>query len=40
MATENTLLAHLMAKRTERGEDTATDALAFILKKSDACLGA
>lgn len=31
------LLAHLIPKLTSRGEDTATDALAFILNKSEAC---
>ena len=33
----STLLAHLLPKLTSRGEDTATEALAFILNKSEAC---
>lgn len=37
MAEESTLLAHLVPKLTGRVEDTATDALAFILNKSAAC---
>ena len=40
MATERTLLAYLTPRLTNRGEDTATDALAFILNKSSACRGA
>ncbi len=39
--TENTaLLAYLVPKLTNRVEDAATDALAFILNESPACLGA
>ena len=34
------LLAHLVPRLTSRVEDTATDALAFILNKSEACRGA
>ena len=37
MATDTTLLAHLIPRITNRIEDTATDALAFILNKSDDC---
>ena len=37
---ESSLLAHLIPRLTSRGEDTATDALAFILNKSEACRGA
>ena len=40
MAEETTLLAHLVPRLTNRGEDTATDALAFILNKSAACRAA
>ena len=40
MAEDITLLAYLVPRLTSRGEDTATDALAFILNKSDACRGA
>ena len=40
MAEDATLLAYLVPKLTSRGEDTATDALAFILNKSAACRGA
>ncbi len=36
----DTLLAYLVPKLTSRVEDTATDALAFILNRSEACLGA
>lgn len=36
----DTLLAYLVPKLTSRVEDTATDALAFILNRSAACLGA
>ena len=34
MVQESSLLAHLVPRLTNRGEDTATDALAFILNKS------
>ncbi len=34
---EPTLLSYLVPRLTSRGEDTATDALAFILNKSEAC---
>ena len=37
MVQESSLLAHLVPRLTNRGEDTATDALAFILNKSGAC---
>ena len=37
MDNESTLLAHLVPRLTDRVEDTATDALAFILNKSEAC---
>ena len=37
MVQESTLLAYLVPRLTSRGEDTATDALAFILNKSPAC---
>ena len=37
MAEEITLLAHLVPRITNRIEDTATDALAFILNKSENC---
>ena len=37
MDQELTLLAYLVPRLTSRGEDTATDALAFILNKSPAC---
>ncbi len=37
MAEEITLLAHLVPRITNRIEDTATDALAFILNKSERC---
>ena len=37
MSQESTLLAHLVPRLTNRVEDTATDALAFILNKSAAC---
>ncbi len=40
MAEDATLLAYLVPRLTSRGEDTATDALAFILNKSAACRGA
>ena len=40
MAEDITLLAYLVPRLTSRGEDTATDALAFILNKSEACRGA
>ena len=40
MAEETTLLAHLVPKITPRVEDTATDALAFILNKSCYCRAA
>lgn len=36
----DSLLAYLAPKLTSRVEDTATDALAFILNRSEACLGA
>ena len=36
---ESSLLAYLVPRLTSRGEDTATDALAFILNKSEACRG-
>ena len=37
MAEDTTLLAHLIPRITSRIEDTATDALAFILNKSESC---
>lgn len=37
MDNESTLLAYLVPRFTSRGEDTATEALAFILNKSEAC---
>ena len=37
MAQESTLLAYLVPRLTSRVEDTATDALAYILNKSPAC---
>ena len=37
MVQESTLLAQLAPKLTNRREDTATDALAFIRSKSAAC---
>ena len=37
MDDESSLLAYLVPRLTSRGEDTATDALAFILNKSEAC---
>ena len=37
MPQESTLLAHLVPRLTTRAEDTATEALAFILNKSPAC---
>ena len=37
MADESSLLAYLVPRLTSRGEDTATEALAFILNKSKAC---
>lgn len=37
MDNETSLLAYLVPRLTIRGEDTATDALAFILNKSQAC---
>ena len=40
MAEVTTLLAHLVPKLTNRVEDEATNALAFILNKSAACRGA
>ena len=40
MADEMTLLAYLVPRLTSRGEDTTTDALAFILNKSEACRSA
>ena len=40
MDNESSLLAYLVPRLTSRGEDTATDALAFILNKSEACRGA
>ena len=41
MTEKTTLLAHLASKNyIERGEDAATDALAFILNESPECLGA
>ena len=36
MDSESSLLAYLVPRLTSRGEDTATDALAFILNKSEA----
>lgn len=40
MDNESSLLAYLVPRLTSRGEDTATDSLAFILNKSEACRGA
>ena len=40
MTEKTTLLAYLTPKLTNRVEDMATEALAFILKKSPECLGA
>lgn len=40
MTQERTLLAHLVPRITSRVEDAATDALAFILNRSEACRGA
>ena len=40
MDNESSLLAYLVPRLTSRGEDTATDALAFILNKSEACRSA
>ena len=37
MPQESTLLAYLVPRLKNRVEDTATDALAFILNKSPAC---
>ena len=37
MTEETTLLAHLIPRITSRAEDSATDALAFILNNSEAC---
>ena len=37
MPQESTLLAYLVPRLTSSVEDTATDALAFILNKSPAC---
>ena len=37
MADESSLLAYLVPRLTSRGEDTATEALAFILNKSKTC---
>ena len=37
MENESSLLAYLVPRLTSRSEDTATDALAFILNKSEAC---
>ena len=37
MVAETTLLAYLVPRLTSRGEDTATDALAFVLTQSSAC---
>lgn len=37
MDNESSLLAYLVPRLTSRGEDTATDALSFILNKSGAC---
>lgn len=39
MTQEPTLLAHLLPRLTSQVEDAATDALAFILNKSEACRG-
>ena len=36
---ESSLLAHLVPRLRSQGEDTATDALAYILNKSEACRG-
>ena len=40
MPDSDTLLAYLVPRITSRVEDTATDALAFILNKSESCQGA
>ena len=40
MDNESSLLAYLIPRLTSRGEDTATEALAFILNKSEACRSA
>ena len=40
MPEQTTLLAHLVPRMTSRIEDTATDALAFILNKSEGCRNA
>ena len=40
MADRDTLMAYLIPKLTNRVEDAATDALAFILNRSAGCLGA
>lgn len=40
MVQETALLAYLVPRLTSRFEDTATDALAFMLNKSAACRGA
>ncbi len=40
MHTESSLLAHLVPRLTRNVEDAATDALAFILNKSEECRGA
>lgn len=37
MAQAKTLMAYLVPRLTSRGEDTATDALAFILNRSEEC---
>ena len=40
MSEDDTLLAHLIQKYTGRHEDAATDAIAYILNKSDEAMGA
>lgn len=40
MSEEHSLLAHLVQKLTPQVEDAATDALAYILNKSAACMNA
>lgn len=40
MAQKSTLLSHMVARLTSRGEDAATDALAYVLNRSQACLEA
>ena len=40
MSSQDTLLAHLVPKLTSQVEDAATEALAFILNKSEDCRGA